>query len=59
MEEVHRAADSLFTSVDRLDRVIGDEMTQEAVPLALSLAKRVRRESAALVQSLAAQREVS
>lgn len=57
MENVYRAADNLFTAVDHLDRVIGDELTSQGIPLALSLAKRVRRESTLLIGQLAQERD--
>lgn len=62
MDEVHRAADNLFTEVDHLERVLGrwddpDDLSPEAVMLALSVAKRVRDDSTLLVRALARLRD--
>lgn len=58
MDELHRSADKLFTEVDHLDRILeGDELDQDRIELALSVAKRVRRDSTLLVRLLAALRD--
>lgn len=62
MDEVHRAADNLFTEVDHLERILGrwddpDDLTYEAIRLALSVAKRVRDDSTLLVRALARLRD--
>lgn len=59
-DSLHRSADKLFTEVDHLDRLIGDDpLTEDEVNIALSTAKRVRRESTLLVQLLAQLRDES
>lgn len=56
MQELHREADKLFTEVDHLEHTLDvpDEgYTEDRIALALSIAKRVRRESNLLVRALA------
>ncbi len=58
MDQLHDALDKLFTEVDHLERLTDeDEVPEENVPLALSVAKRVRRESTMVVRHLAAARD--
>jgi hypothetical protein len=58
MDELHRAADKLFTEVDHLDRALDrDELDEQALALALAAAKRVRRDATLLVRLLAAERD--
>jgi len=59
MEELHRAADKLFTEVDHLDRILaGDELPEDdELLLALAVAKSVRRDSTILVRLLASLRD--
>jgi hypothetical protein len=53
MDDYTAAADKLFREIKHLDRIIdGDD-----VDLALSIAKRVRRESTLLVRALARHRD--
>lgn len=58
MDQLHRSADKLFTDIDHLDRLLDpEELDAERVDLALSVAKRVRRESTLLVRLLASLRD--
>lgn len=58
MDELHDALDKLFTEVDHLERVVGDdEVTADEVRLALVVAKRVRRTSNIAVRVLAQLRD--
>jgi hypothetical protein len=59
MEELHRVADKLFTEVDHLERILeGEDLPDsERTELALSVAKRVRRDSTLLVRHLASLRD--
>jgi hypothetical protein len=57
MDELHRSADKFFTEVDHLDRILEDDPTEDSIDLALSQAKRVRRQSAQLVRVLAELRD--
>lgn len=58
MDQLHAACDKLFTEVDHLDRILDvDELSQERVELALSVAKRVRRDSNLVVRALARLRD--
>lgn len=59
MDQLHDSLDKLFTEVDYLDRVTDtdDELDARRTRLALSVAKRVRRESGNVVRSLAARRD--
>jgi hypothetical protein len=51
MDDYTATADKLFTEVDHLERVLDD------VDLALSVAKRVRRDSTLLVRAIARHRD--
>lgn len=54
MDQLHDSLDKLFTEVDHLERLTdADEVPADKVNLALSVAKRVRRESTMVVQALA------
>lgn len=55
MNELHEALDKLFTEVDHLDRITACD--EPNVQLALSVAKRVRRETNVVVRALARQRD--
>lgn len=59
MDQLHRATDKLFTEIDHLDDVLGDaeRLSEEQIVLALSVAKRVRRESTLVVRLLASLRD--
>jgi hypothetical protein len=59
MTELHEAIDKLFAQVDHLDHVLGDadELNEEQVILALSVAKRVMRQSNLTVRALARLRD--
>lgn len=58
MDQLHDTLDKLFTEVDHLERVMDcDELDDRAAKLALSVAKRVRRDSTLLVRQLAALRD--
>ena len=58
MDELHDQFDKLATEVDHLDRIMaGDELPPATVALALSVAKRVRKQSTMLVQGLANRRD--
>jgi hypothetical protein len=59
VNELHAAADKLFTEVDHLDRILAgqDDPSEEQVSLALGVAKRVRRDCTILVRLLAAARD--
>lgn len=54
MDALYRDADKLFTEIDHLDRVLDcDDLALERVELALSIAKRVRRNSTLVLRQLA------
>lgn len=54
MDELNGIADKLFEDIDHLDRLLDcDHIGPEAAGIALSVAKRVRRESTLLVRALA------
>lgn len=56
--ELHDQFDKLATEVDHLDDVLAvDEVGEQEVALALTVAKRVRREVTLLVRQLAQQRD--
>lgn len=55
MDELHRVADKFFEEVEHLDRLLDSD--EPHIELALSVAKRVRRESTLLVQALAKERD--
>ena len=58
MDQLYAACDKLFTEVDHLDRLMDSEdLTIDRVNLALSVAKRVRRDSTLLVRLLASLRD--
>ena len=61
MDELHGAADKLLAEADHLDRMLAkiedNPEDEDAVMLALSAAKRVRRESSILVKCLAILRD--
>lgn len=58
MEELHAACDKLFTEMDHLERIINsDDWTRDRIELALSVAKRVRRDSTLAVRLLASLRD--
>lgn len=58
MDQLHDSLDKLFTEVDYLDRVTdADELPADRIQIALSVAKRVRREATNVVRSLAARRD--
>jgi riboflavin synthase len=58
MDQLHDSLDKLFTEVHMLDQVTDtDELSDEKVRLALSIAKRARREIGNVVRSLAARRD--
>jgi len=57
MDQVHAACDNLFTEVDHLDRIIEDDLDATGIGLALSVAKRVRKQSTLVVQALANERD--
>ena len=59
MDQLHATCDKLFTEVDHLDRVLGDadDLSEAQIILALSVAKRVRRDSTILVRLLASLRD--
>ena len=58
LHEADEAIDKLLTEADHLDRVVGqDGMNTERVDLALSVAKRVRRDSNLVVRALARLRD--
>lgn len=60
MEDLHRAADKVFTEVDHLERALDtDDLTTDRINLALSGAKRVRRDATLLVRLLAAHRDAT
>lgn len=59
MDQLDDAVDKLLTESDHLERIIdSDDWNQDRIELALSVAKRVRRSSAAVVQELARLRDV-
>lgn len=54
MDTLHDSLDKLFTEVDHLERLTNeDEIPADRVGLALSVAKRVRRESSHVIRRLA------
>ena len=56
--QLHEKLDKLFTEVDHLDRAISsDVLTLDQTAIALSIAKRVRRESTMVVRHLAELRD--
>lgn len=59
MDQLHGAADKLFTEIDHLDRILEDfdPDDEDQVRLALSMAKHVRQHSTLLVRALAALRD--
>ena len=58
MDQLHDSLDKLFTEIHYLDRTTDtDELTPDQVGIALSIAKRVRRESTNVVRALAARRD--
>jgi hypothetical protein len=58
MDQLHDSLDKLFTEVDYLDRVTDtDELDPSRIQLALSVAKRARREAGNVVRALAARRD--
>jgi hypothetical protein len=53
-DQLHAACDKLFTETDYLDQILdADEVVEGKIDLALSVAKRVRRESTIVVRELA------
>lgn len=57
MTELHRQADKLRTDLHHLEDLLESCESEEAVELALSVAKRVRRNSNLLVRQLAELRD--
>ncbi len=57
MNQVHAACDSLFTEVDHLDRIVGEDLSPDSVELALVVAKRARRSATLVVRTLATARD--
>ena len=58
MNELHRAADELFTEIDHLDNVLkNDDPDLMEIQLALSIAKRGRRRLNLLLRALAERRD--
>lgn len=58
MDQLHAARDKLAQETAHLDRILEDEpSSQEQVDLALSVAKRVRREAQTVVRGLAQLRD--
>jgi hypothetical protein len=58
MDQLHDSLDKLFTEIHYLDRTTDtDELGAEQVNIALSIAKRVRRESTNVIRALAARRD--
>jgi hypothetical protein len=58
MDGLHADCDKFFSEVDHLDRILdSDDLDQSRIELALSQAKRVRRESNLVVRSLAKLRD--
>lgn len=58
MDQLHEALDKLFTEVDHLDRITDTEdWSLGRIELALSVAKRVRRNSNLVVRRLASLRD--
>lgn len=60
MNQLHALCDKLLTEADHLERVMGDDeddLTLGRIELALSVAKRVRRDSTLLVRQLASHRD--
>lgn len=54
MDQVNEALDKLFTEVDHLDRITEtDEWNHDKAQLAVSVAKRVRRNATSTVRALA------
>lgn len=58
LSRLHNTSDKLLTEVDHLERLMNcDELDAERCRLALSVAKRVRRDSTLLVRLLASHRD--
>lgn len=58
MDQLHRSADKLADDSRHLTHIfLGEELDPDEVELALSVAKRVRRESTLLVRLLASLRD--
>ena len=58
MDEVHRHKDNLTVEMQHLENLLGEEEASEnAIEVALSVAKRVRREGTLLVRALARLRD--
>lgn len=58
MRQLHDTLDKLFTEVDHLDRITDtDELSPDAVLLALTVAKKVKRRASDLVRELARERD--
>ena len=58
MDELHDPLDKLFTETDYLDRVTdAEELDPDRIRLALSVAKRVRREATNVIRALASRRD--
>jgi hypothetical protein len=58
MDELHDSLDKLFTEVDHLDRLTdADELPADRIELALSIAKKVRREATDVIRNLARRRD--
>jgi hypothetical protein len=58
MHQLHALSDKLFTEMDHLERLLNrDELDEDEISLALSVAKRVRRDSTLLVRHLASLRD--
>lgn len=56
--QLNEKLDKLFTEVDHLEQVTDtDDLSDTEVAIALSIAKRVRRESTMVVRQLAALRD--
>lgn len=54
MEDLHAACDKLFTEIDHLERLVNrDELDEQRIKLALSVAKRIRRDSTKVIRALA------
>ena len=58
MDRLHDSLDKLFTEVDHLERLTDfDEIPADRLPLAVSVAKRARREVTEVVRRLAQLRD--
>lgn len=60
MDELHEADDAidkLLTEADHLERIAANDLTPEGIDLALSVAKRVRRDATLVVRVLARLRD--